>query len=226
MDGGAAIPYCWVNIRGVLTLSRSRARPAATPYHHGDLRNHLLAVAFDILKDGGMAALSLREVAREAGVSHQAPYHHFPSRAHLLAALAEQGFEQLGTEVAAAQATVTPLDEKAYVTAVHYVLFAARNPERFKLMFGSEIGARTQYPALAAAASRVFELLVAPLGAKVTPGVGAPPPLALACWSTVHGLAALVVDGQVRLEGKAVEKAARDVALILWQGVKGSLSRS
>ena len=168
--------------------------------------------------------LSLREVARAAGVSHQAPYHHFPSRAHLLAALAEQGFRQRAGEVEQAQSRVSGAERQAYETAVQYVLFAARNPERFTLMFGDEIGSRTQYPGLDAAAGAVFDRLAQPFGAPIRHGSGNAPPLVLTAWSTVHGLAALIVHGQVRLEGPAVEAAAREVALVLWNGVKGALA--
>lgn len=218
----------------MLTMSRftfrcdtvKMVRIPSVPYHHGDLRNDLLAVAFDILKAKGPAGLSLREVAREAGVSHQAPYHHFPSRAHLLAALAAQGFDQLAAELDAVQIGTGDVESQGYETAVHYVMFAARHPERFKLMFGGELGPRTQYPQLDEAARRVFERLVRPLGAAIRPGAGNPPPVVLTSWAAMHGLAALVVDGQVRLEGQALEEAARQVATVLWVGIKRTVLES
>lgn len=201
-----------------------RILPASpSSYHHGDLRNQLLAVAFTILKDQGLAALSLREVAREAGVSHQAPYHHFPSKAHLLAALAAQGFDQLAVEIEQAQSTGSDPESRGYETAVRYVMFAARNPERFKLMFGGELGPRTQYPELDASAKRVFEQLVRPLGIPIKSGAGNPSPVVLTSWSAMHGLSALIVDSQVRLEGDALEEAARAVATVLWVGIKGTV---
>src|ERR1700759_2357082 len=74
----------------------------ARPYHHGNLRTALLAAAEDTLRERGVQALSLRELAREVGVSHAAPRRHFEARQALLDALAEAGFERLGSELRAA----------------------------------------------------------------------------------------------------------------------------
>lgn len=200
-------------------------RKAATPYHHGDLRRALLTAAFDILRHRGLGALSLRDVAREAGVSHQAPYHHFPSRAHLLAALAAEGFTQLGDEIEEVQAAITDPVRKAQETGVRYVVFASRNPERFRLMFGAEIGSRAPYPELQEAAQRVFALLVRPFGrAPRRPGDSFDP-VVLALWSTVHGLAALTVDRQIPLQGKALAEAARATTEQVWLGVRDALTK-
>src|SRR3990172_5080540 len=128
--------------------------PRRTPatYHHGDLRAALLKAALQILRTRGLAALSLREVARKAGVSHQAPYHHFATRGHLLAALAAEGFNQLGDELDRIQAAAGDAVSAAQDTGVRCVTFAAANPDRFRLMFGADIGSRDPYPELAAAA--------------------------------------------------------------------------
>ena len=95
-------------------------------YHHGDLRPALLRAAAKILEKEGSDAVSLRDLARRAGVSHTAPYRHFPDRRALLAALAEEGFAQLAAELEG-----RPWREQA----VAYVRFAIANPERFRLMF-------------------------------------------------------------------------------------------
>ena len=206
----------------------SSARPskkAATSYHHGDLRRALLDAAFEILKAEGPSALSLREVARRAGVSHQAPYHHFPSRAHLLAALSTEGFELLADSLRRVQAAATDPVQRMQDTGVEYVMFASRNPERFRLMFGAELGARDPYPELNDAAKRVFELLVRPFGGTPRPTAHtADRAVVLTLWSTVHGLAALAVDGQVALEGKALETAARATTERVWFGVQAALT--
>ncbi|QJR37482.1 TetR/AcrR family transcriptional regulator [Gemmatimonas groenlandica] len=220
-------------------------KPAASAYHHGDLRRSLLAVAFDILKTKGPEALSLREVARAASVSHQAPYHHFPSRQHLLAALATEGFDDLASRLDEAQRQTQNLETIGQATGVAYVLFAAQNPERFRLMFGGEIGSRAPYPELVDASQRVFALLRRPFGtppgsrpgrdddgqvdqhppasvvANVTAGQN---PVVLTLWSTVHGLASLVVDGQVVLSGDALERAALATTQMVWLGVKQTLA--
>src|SRR5437763_706468 len=107
-------------------------RQPASSYHHGDLRPALLASALELLERTGPATLSLREVARHAGVSHQAPYHHFTSREHLLASLATEGFEELAAQVERLQATARSPLEAAQRAGVRYVTFAATNPERFR----------------------------------------------------------------------------------------------
>lgn len=198
-------------------------RKAAASYHHGDLRRALLAVAFDILKSKGLEALSLREVAREAGVSHQAPYHHFPSRAHLLAALAAEGFTQLGDELETVQAATADPVQQAQETGIRYVVFASRNPERFRLMFGAAIGSRAPYPDLEDAAQRVFALLVRPFGRPPRGPGSSFDPVVLTLWSAVHGLAALAVDGQIPLHGKALAEAARATTEQVWFGVRDAL---
>lgn len=198
-------------------------RKPAPAYHHGDLRAALLDTAFQILKKDGLAALSLREVARRTRVSHQAPYHHFATRGHLLAALAREGFDQLAGELEVIQAAARDPLRAAQETGVRYVTFAAANPERFRLMFGAELGSREPYPELEQAAQSVFVLLVRPFG--LTPGQrrGAPDAVVLTLWSTVHGLAALAVDGQVALVGKALETAARATTERVWLGVRDAV---
>ncbi len=221
-------------------------KPAAAGYHHGDLRRSLLAVAFDILKSKGPAALSLREVARAANVSHQAPYHHFPSRQHLLAALAAEGFNELAARLDTVQRGAATLESMGQATGVAYVVFAAQNPERFRLMFGGEIGARAPYPELLEASQHVFALLRRPFEdrkatsnasagdehtarpsgmttqAKVSAGQN---PVVLTLWSTVHGLASLVVDGQVMVSGHELEQAALATTSMVWLGVSHALGR-
>jgi AcrR family transcriptional regulator len=95
-------------------------------YHHGELRPALLRAAAKILEKEGREAISLRDLARRAGVSHAAPYRHFADRQALLAALAEEGFALLAAD----------LDGKPWrEQAVAYLRFARANPERFRLMF-------------------------------------------------------------------------------------------
>src|SRR4051812_36544816 len=109
-------------------------------YHHGDLRSVALRAAGKMLEKEGVAALSLRAVARRAKVSHNAPYRHFPDRESLLAALATEGFELLREALANVPATRMG---GAYVT------FAIAHPERFRLMFGGLLSLQ-KYPDLKA----------------------------------------------------------------------------
>jgi AcrR family transcriptional regulator len=150
-------------------------------YHHGDLRAALLRAAGKRLEKQGIGALSLREAARRAGVSHNAPYRHFTQREALLAALAAEGFEILGKEMRG---------QSGRRMGEAYVRFALRHPQRFRLMFGGQI-ALEKYPQLRAAASSAFDQLQAAFsGYAVEPRVAA-----AAAWSLVHGLSHLILDG-------------------------------
>jgi AcrR family transcriptional regulator len=143
------------------------------PYHHGDLRAALLATAAEMLETQGLASLSLREVARRAGVSHNAPYRHFPDRESLLAALAAEGFEQFGDAL-----EKRPRREMGEA----YVEFALEHPQRFRLMFSGVRGASDH---------RAYEALkksFADLGEDAQYA-------AAAAWGLVHGLAHLLLDG-------------------------------
>ncbi len=162
----------------------TRRRPQKTPYHHGDLRAEVTQAATEILEEQGVTALSLREVARRAGVSHNAPYRHFADRDALLAALAAEGFARLGDVLEGA------LGPRARGEA--YVRFALEHPQRFRLMFGGLLRLDA-HPGLRAAAARTYDGLVrafAPLA-----GPQGAPFAAAAAWSLVHGLAQLLLDG-------------------------------
>ncbi len=170
---------------------RPRAKPAGS-YHHGDLRETLLDAAEALLAQRGASALSLRDVARGAGVSHAAPYHHFAGLPELLAALAERSFQQLG---AAMQAGVAahPVDarEQLLAIATAYVEFARRRPARFRLMFGPVLASRSQHPGLDRAAEASFRVL---LDAATRFDATAGPLIALTGWSLAHGLSHLSLD--------------------------------
>jgi len=170
-------------------MSTSRKSRARRPYHHADLRPALLAAARRLLERSGPAALSLREVARRAGVSHNAPYRHFHNRAALLSALAAQGFDELGARMREAGEASGPRRLGAIGAA--YVRFALDSPGLFRLMFGGAVRGRDR-PELAAAGARAFALLMGETGGD---GPGAARPIA--AWATVHGLAHLLLDEQI-----------------------------
>jgi len=156
-------------------------------YHHGDLRQAVLRTAGEILEKEGLEALSLREVARRAGVSHNAPYRHFPDRANLLAALAAEGFEKLGDALQS-----RPRREMGEA----YVEFALANPARFRLMFGGLVDKPDP---------RAYEGLLnsfADLGEDA-------PYAAAAAWALVHGLSHLLLDGH--FAGREHKAFVRDV---------------
>ena len=168
------------------------------PYHHGDLRQALVRSALEILSEAGVGGLSLRAAARRARVSAMAPYRHFADKEALLAAVAEYGFRELAARLTAAAATVA--DPRAGLAAlgVAYVLFACDQPNLFKLMFGPMIEKKTGHPALDEAANACFNALrQAVEAAKFFDGDSDASDVSLACWSLVHGLSALIVDGKL-----------------------------
>jgi len=151
-----------------------------SPYHHGDLRAALLDQADALLDAGGDGAVSLREVARAAGVSATAAYRHFADKESLLAALAARHYAEFGQILAGA-----PLAEMGRA----YIRFALARPGRFRLMFGPLLAHAGAHPDLAAASGAAFAALSA----------AAPSPDdALRAWGLVHGLAHLLLDGAVR----------------------------
>jgi AcrR family transcriptional regulator len=158
-------------------------------YHHGELRQTVLQAAGDILEKEGLESLSVRELARRAGVSHNAPYRHFPDRASLHAALAAEGFEMLGDALRS---------RARREMGEAYVGFALAHPERFRLMFGGLAGLEPR-------AGWVYEGLLksfADLGEEA-------PYAAAAAWGLMHGLAHLLLDGHFPSEDK--RRFVRDV---------------
>ncbi|HYW04788.1 MAG TPA: TetR/AcrR family transcriptional regulator [Gammaproteobacteria bacterium] len=170
-------------------------------YHHGDLRRALLGAALDLLARKGPAALSLREVARRVGVSHAAPYRHFADRDALVAAVAQEGFEELARAMGAAvSGPAAPLDRMRAMGHA-YVRFALERPAHFRVMFSMDADAREAYPALARAADNTYDRLLAEVRAGQRAGIVRdtdPEALADTVWAAVHGLAVLLLDGQLR----------------------------
>lgn len=174
--------------------------PASDPT---DLRSRILATARQLLDEGGVPALSLREVARRAGVTHQAPYHHFADRETIVAALVTDGFGQLADALAAANdvpADTAPA-EVFVASGLAYVGFALAQPGVFRVMFRPELCDPTRFPQAQAAGERAHGELVR-MVTRVTAGrVDADEQVALAtlAWAQVHGLAGLFLDGPLGL---------------------------
>jgi AcrR family transcriptional regulator len=174
------------------------------PYHHGNLRAGLLEAAEVVLAERGAHGLTLRDVARAAGVSHGAPYHHFASLNELLAAVAERGFLILGDAMSDAVA-VADTRERLLRVSQAYVDCARAHPERFRLMFGPLLARKDEYPALKRAAHRAFGFVLSAAHAH-DEAHGAS--LALAGWSLAHGLSHLMIDGA--FEGLPMKKQNLD----------------
>ena len=172
-------------------------------YHHGNLREALLVSAQRILVAEGVGGLSLRKVAKQAGVSATALYSHFQDKRELLAVLASEGFEQLAARMLAA-AGETGTDNRGSGLhlsglALGYVSFATENDALFQLMFGREIGNLTDYPFLVESGSRCYALMAQSVAVKLrdSGSLDSPAVAATAAWSMVHGLATLINDGRI-----------------------------
>ena len=192
------------------TISKKARAPArsektpARPYHHGNLRASLLDAADAVLAERGSQGLTLRDVARAAGVSHGAPYHHFAGLNELLAAVAERGFVILGD--AMAEAVAVPDTRERLLRVAHaYVGCARAHPERFRLMFGPMLASKEAHPGLKHAAERAFGFVLAAANAHDKKHGAS---LALAGWSLAHGLSHLLIDGA--FEGLPLKKQDPD----------------
>jgi AcrR family transcriptional regulator len=179
---------------------------ADRPYHHGNLRTTLLAEAERTLRDHGLEALSLRDLARQAGVSHAAPRRHFADRQALLDALAEAGFTRLGDEMhQAIDGAGQDYEARLRAVAAGYVRFATRDAALLELMFGAKNAknAKNVEPpeALRAAAERVFTAFGNLIDQGQQAGVlppGDPERLRLLLVAAMQGIAALVTSGRVQ----------------------------
>jgi AcrR family transcriptional regulator len=169
------------------------------PYHHGNLRIALLAQAERTVRERGVNELSLRELAREVGVSHGAPRRHFPDRQALLDALAEAGFERLGAELrAAVEGAGEDFRARLEATAKAYIHFAVDDAELLELMFAGKH--RESADVLVAAADRAFEVLFDLIHQGQAEGAlesGDPERVGLVLFATVQGIAALVTSRMV-----------------------------
>lgn len=183
------------------------------PYHHGALREALLEQAERTVRERGADALSLRELAREVGVSHGAPRRHFPERQALLDAVAEAGFDRLGAELrAAADGAGEEFEPRLRATAAAYVRFATRDPALLDLMFAGKH--RETSGALHEAAENAFAVMLELIAQGQAEGAlepGEPERVGLVLFSTIQGIASLVSAGIVQpdqLEALVVDAIA------------------
>jgi AcrR family transcriptional regulator len=189
---------------------------ASDSYHHGDLRAACVRAARELLEEDGDAGLSLRAVARRAGVSPSAPYRHFPDRDALVSAVAAVGYRELAERLAAAHPSPSTPDDLAAV-AVAYVRFALDHPALFRVMFVEpcDPGSDERLAATTAITGYVGAIV-----RQVFPGAD-PDALATAVWALVHGLAFLHLDGRLdaTTSGAVADRVRTAVRALL--GVSG-----
>jgi AcrR family transcriptional regulator len=167
------------------------AREGAS-YHHGDLRAACLQAARELLEEDGSAALSLRAVARRAGVSATAPYRHYADRDALVSAVAAQGYRELAEHLSAAHPSPATPDDLAAV-AVAYVRFALDHPALFRVMFAEPCDPNNEERVSATIA--IWEY-VRGIVHGTFPDAD-PDALSTSIWALVHGLAFLHLDGKL-----------------------------
>jgi len=178
----------------------------ARPYHHGDLRPALLRAAVEAIEQGGAAGISLREIARRAGVSHAAAAYHFGDKAGLLSAVAAQGYRLVAQELRDSWDAQHDFGEMG----VAYVRFAVRHRAHFEVMYRPELY-RPDDPDVLAARAGAAALLygtASPDRQRLAAGAAA--------WSLMHGLATLWLNGNLPEQlGDDPEEIARMVAAYL-----------
>ena len=174
---------------------------ADSNYHHGDLKNALIQAGVKILSKEGISGLSLRKVAKQAGVSHAAPYAHFADKQALIAAISTEGYKQLYDRIEKVRQNHT--GDPAYLlveTAWAYIDFGLNEPDRFKLMFSSVLEKEKEYPDFVHFSKKNFAQIVDVISACQEAGILRPGPTdltAVSVWSAVHGLVMLYLDGQI-----------------------------
>ncbi|MGW3581556.1 TetR/AcrR family transcriptional regulator [Streptomyces rubiginosohelvolus] len=178
-------------------------------YHHGDLRRAILTAALDVIAAEGPAALSLRDLARRAGVSHAAPAHHFKDRTGLLTAVAAEGYALFADALAGAP----DLRERG----VAYVRFAATHPAHFQVMFQPDLH-RADDPDLLAARARATEALRSGVAGLSPAGRGDDQLAGVAAWSLAHGFATLLLSGNLAdaMAGRDPEEAFRALTALVF----------
>ncbi len=194
------------------------------PYHHGDLRNELLTAGVELLAEGGVDALSLREAARRAGVSHAAPYRHFADRQALLDAIATEGFAHLTTVMRAALDTAgSAFADRLRALAGAYVRFALERPAQFQLMFAAPKVDSDRNQALRETADAAFAVLLDVVADGQENGqvvAGDPAELSWITWSAVHGAATLIAGGHRDEAAGSVDEIVSACAATIWDGLR------
>ena len=183
-------------------MSRLNARRAQKrAYHHGDLKNALIAAGVDLLSKEGVAGLSLRKVAQHAGVSHAAPYAHFTDKQALIAAISTEGYRHLYAAISAAAERCEGDPARQLVEgAWAYLEFALQDTDHFRVAMSGIVEKEDDYPAFVEMSQKSFSLLLRIVGLCQERGILRPGPtelVAVSLWSLVHGLVSLLLEKQI-----------------------------
>jgi AcrR family transcriptional regulator len=210
-------------------MTKPRSNVHERPYHHGDLRRAIVTAALEILSETQSLEFSLRELARRAGVSHNAPYKHFADKRELLGAVSAAGFEALTKRMGVEVAKLSNPRAQLFAMLRTYIRYGVENPALYRLMFGGYLsGPDDGRPAIEQAAAESTRALLAGLIRDGALGQAIPDTprnerkiagAILACWSLVHGLTQLIADGLV-----GPGKKAEDLGETLVQGMLDGLA--
>lgn len=176
------------------------------PYHHGDLRATLIAEGLRLLTERDAESFSLREVARNAGVSATSVYRHFPDKDALMTALAQEGLAQLGAAQHAAAEVAGGGLESFAATGRTYVRFALANPALFRLIFASPALDGAHHDDSDEADPMTFLRRNAAAAGNASPDDPATAIRVTRAWSLVHGLAMLILDGQIPADDALIDQ--------------------
>ncbi len=179
-----------------------------------DLRQKVLEASLALIEEGGLDRLSMREVARKAGVSHQAPYHYFEDREAILAAVAGEGFAKMEQSLVRAIAATGDDPVKAVEAMGRaYVDFALRYPGYFQAMFRADAVPLDRYPEARKREDEAFGNLVEGIGkAFANQPADVRQSIAIAAWAMVHGLATLILEGSLARKLKIPKTRQRQMA--------------
>jgi len=206
-------------------MSIQVARKRRDSYQHGGLREALIQAGLKLLAESGVEGLSLRAAAQLAGVSHAAPYRHFRDKRALVAAIAERGFRMLTTSMLAEVGPMTTSDARERIIAlgVGYLKFATTSPGYLHVIFGGVLGDEDVPRALAEAGAEAYDTLRAEVAAGIVRGALRPGDAdvqALACWSMVHGLSMLIINGAIpAATGNAQRQLIEELLRLLGTGL-------
>jgi AcrR family transcriptional regulator len=175
------------------------------PYHHGNLRDALLHAAIRLIAEVGPMAFTLREVARRAGVSHNAPYRHFRNKDELMTAVATEGYRELTQAMETATRDRDQALDRLKRAGLAYIDFALRRPEHFSVMFDAPLVGATHQESNAAAKEAFSMLVGLVIDAQASRELAAGDPLEYAylAWTMVHGVAKLATTGRLPHRTKA-----------------------
>lgn len=193
-------------------------------YRHGNLREAILTTSLQVIEEVGVTGLSIREVAKKAGVTHQAPYRHFSDKEALLAALAQDGFEKMHQHITQLMAKEIKPFEKLLTLGLGYFSWASEHPDHFRLMFSQNIPEYETSEGLKIAADKILGLVLKVVRenqeAKIIK-IEDTRSVARQLWAAIHGTTLLFIDRQFKPLGNNLKSGQMLVTNIITNLVSG-----